>query len=425
MSRPLRREWSTGSLIDVPAWRRTEPVWRGQAGDQPPSTSAPIPELLPATLPAAVLTGTATALPHDIEKYRFGLGSPRISTTKHSKTWTSWLCDGASCFRGRSALPLLTWLGIVLLLAGMTGTMSTTYYGQSKLHQHSQANRYAVVIDAGSSGSRVFVYTWPCGTRPDKLPRIAQLQNEIGHVVVKKIEPGLSYYADKPRMAVESVLPLLQYAALHIPASNRATTPLYILATAGLRSIPPAQSKAILQALRQDLPTQCEFRVLPGQVDLISGEMEGVYQWVSANYVLGRLEHPTTATVGAMDMGGGSAQIAFELVDNVAATRVPEALKTTLDFGLKLPSGRPKVYTVYVATHLGFGANHARQRYVKQLQTSAKTAVGSVKDPCLTLGQEDIWALRDADGPLVRDGGGDGESRPKDRVRKHACLCLL
>jgi len=62
--------------------------------------------------------------------------------------------------------------------------------------------------------------------------------------------------------------------------------------------------------------------------EVISGKDEGVYQWLSINYVLGKLDGAESAgagsagtgsagtgprTVGALDMGGASLQIAMEV----------------------------------------------------------------------------------------------------------------
>ncbi len=54
--------------------------------------------------------------------------------------------------------------------------------------------------------------------------------------------------------------------------------------------------------------------------EVISGKDEGIYQWISINFVLGKLD-PTQSggsnkgprTVGAIDMGGASMQIAMEI----------------------------------------------------------------------------------------------------------------
>ena len=50
---------------------------------------------------------------------------------------------------------------------------------------------YGVVIDCGSSGSRLYIYVWPehSGNSKDLL-QIKQLLDKEGVPVVKKLEPG-------------------------------------------------------------------------------------------------------------------------------------------------------------------------------------------------------------------------------------------
>lgn len=50
---------------------------------------------------------------------------------------------------------------------------------------------YGIVIDCGSSGSRVYVYSWPPHSgNPNELLDVQQLVDEKGEVVVKKMSPG-------------------------------------------------------------------------------------------------------------------------------------------------------------------------------------------------------------------------------------------
>ena len=51
---------------------------------------------------------------------------------------------------------------------------------------------------------------------------------------------------------------------------------------------------------------------------VIDGRMEGVYGWIAVNYMLGRFDHNFVEpnrqpTVGALDMGGASTQITYEV----------------------------------------------------------------------------------------------------------------
>ena len=83
-------------------------------------------------------------------------------------------------------------------------------------------------------------------------------------------------------------------------------------------------------------PTRCEWATL------LSGTDEGVYGWVTVNYLLDAL-YPSTAPVppvGIIDLGGGSVQVVF-------ASSTGKDLKH-MDFG-----GRG--HDTYIKSHLGCG----------------------------------------------------------------------
>ena len=93
---------------------------------------------------------------------------------------------------------------------------------------------YAIVVDAGSSGSRCFLYHWPDSSgAPDQLLKITPLRDHKGEPLVQAATPGMSSFGPKPEEAFEHIKPLMQFAADHIPSEQHKKTPLFILATAG------------------------------------------------------------------------------------------------------------------------------------------------------------------------------------------------
>ena len=90
-----------------------------------------------------------------------------------------------------------------------------------------------------------------------------------------------------------------------------------MLATAGMRVLPEISQAAILAEIRRRTPLLTNFHFADNHVDVISGKEEGMYAWISANYVLNRLRIGENGkreeSVGIIDMGGGSIQIAFEV----------------------------------------------------------------------------------------------------------------
>ncbi len=107
-----------------------------------------------------------------------------------------------------------------------------------------------MVVDAGSSGSRAYLYRWPEHSGdPHDLLEISPVPDPAdpeGRPLVKKAVPGVSSLADRPGDALEYISPLLEFAMLHIPSRKHRETPLYILATAGMRLLEKGKQVIVL-----------------------------------------------------------------------------------------------------------------------------------------------------------------------------------
>ncbi|GAA5948838.1 hypothetical protein JCM21900_003445 [Sporobolomyces salmonicolor] len=248
----------------------------------------------------------------------------------------------------------------------------------------SQGRKYGVVIDAGSSGSRVQVYSWiepelakqqrkAKGLSADVLSRVEKGVEE-GDGWHLKVEPGISTFGDRAEGVAEYLKPLVDFAASVIPAEQLPSTPIYLLATAGMRLLPSSQQSAVLNAACSYIQSSYSFHLTScaDQVRIISGEEEGLYGWIAVNYLMdGFDKHEHTAegerrkhssTYGFLDMGGASTQIAFEPSD----TEQVRHADNLLEVKLRLLSGKDVRHPVFVTTWLGFGTNQARNRYVDQ-----------------------------------------------------------
>ncbi|XP_054440740.1 ectonucleoside triphosphate diphosphohydrolase 2 [Pteronotus mesoamericanus] len=176
------------------------------------------------------------------------------------------------------------------------------------------ALKYGIVLDAGSSHTSMFIYKWP-----------ADKENDTGiveqHSSCGVRGGGISSYADSPSGAGQSLVECLDQALREVPKERHAGTPLYLGATAGMRLLnltSPEASTKVLAAVTQTL-TQYPFDFRGARI--LSGQDEGVFGWVTANYLLenfikygwaGRWYRPRKGTLGAMDLGGASTQITFE-----------------------------------------------------------------------------------------------------------------
>ncbi|KAJ1962560.1 Golgi apyrase [Dipsacomyces acuminosporus] len=105
-------------------------------------------------------------------------------------------------------------------------------------------------------------------------------------------------------------------------------------------------------------------------------------------------------SLGFLDMGGASAQIAFEPAKKAAQIHKHDLAKVTL----RNLNGQDFNHDIFVATFLGHGTNEARRRYVELLKPISGLPV--VKDdPCLLNG----LALPTLDNKLVLKGSGSFE----------------
>lgn len=98
----------------------------------------------------------------------------------------------------------------------------------------------------------------------------------------------------------------------------------------------------------------------------MDGSEEGVYAWITTNYLLGKIGGPDqTPTAAIFDLGGGSTQIVFQPTFDSVSGGMPEKLaegdhKYELQFG-----GRE--FELYQHSHLGYGLMAAREAVHKSI----------------------------------------------------------
>lgn len=249
-------------------------------------------------------------------------------------------------------------------------------------------------------------------------PDIKPLRDSDGIECIKKIEPGLSSVEGNPDEASRYIGPLMDFISQNIPEGRHNDTQIHILATAGMRLLGNRTQHEIMSDLENDLPKQYRFTKIKARV--LSGQEEGVYSWVAINFKAHRFndnseisnivksyeKDVTRRTIGIIEMGGASAQVAFELdIDKNSSERrflinSPELAKDSIKEVDLSRDGVKHTYKLFVNTFLGVGVNSAREAAVDllvetMLKNNKSKDIESVTsltllDPCLPKDAEEI-----------------------------------
>lgn len=259
---------------------------------------------------------------------------------------------------------------------------------------HSSAKRlvqWALMVDAGSTGSRIHAYKFNnCGPSP-----------AYEYEAFNMTRPGLSSYPDHPEQAAESLDVLMDLAVRAVPTELQKCTPVAVKATAGLRLLGHARSEAILDAVKHRLNTKYPFPVIQKDgVVIMDGKDEGVYAWITVNYLLDSMKS-TTPSSAVLDLGGGSTQIVFEPSVLAQNPVVEGEHKYTLSFGTEHRE-------LYQHSYLGYGLMSARKsvhRLIEFMHTlnfvpnETEENMTVVHNPCLAIGMQ-----RDVELPIGPKG---------------------
>lgn len=225
---------------------------------------------------------------------------------------------------------------------------------------------YGLMIDAGSTGSRIHTYSFT---------RASGGKLDLLHEDFHPIRPGLSSYKDDPQRAADSLKPLLNRAMSRVPKAARAATPIVLRATAGLRMVGEESANAILAKVRILLRSS-EFRFDSDHwATILAGNEEGVYSWITVNYLLDRT---ATNTVGTLEMGGGSAQVAF-----VPRNETTRNNSGNCSLGSEHISFKGAQLPLYTASHLNFGLQKGRAVALGKFEEIGKLS----GNPCINKGE--------------------------------------
>jgi hypothetical protein len=157
-------------------------------------------------------------------------------------------------------------------------------------------NRCIAVVNAGNSGSRLYIYSYEVDA--------TNTPYKIKNVLTKKIEPGFASI-ELNQNAINRYLTLL---FSDVPDLN---IPIYFYATSGMRMLDYSRQQAYYTKLTQWFSTQPQWQLVAAKT--LKSKEEALYGWLAVNYELGLLTRPSAPLVGVIDTGSASTQVAFPL----------------------------------------------------------------------------------------------------------------
>lgn len=140
---------------------------------------------------------------------------------------------------------------------------------------------YVLVLDAGSTGTRIHVYKFRASTDSDNGDTFV-LKNEI----FEELKPGLSSFADEVFKAEEQIDNLLKIADKEVSRFKHRNTPLVLRATAGLRLLNETKQKLLLDSVSNAFSKYGFYR--PNMDIAVMNETEeGIDAWLTLVYLKG------------------------------------------------------------------------------------------------------------------------------------------
>lgn len=280
---------------------------------------------------------------------------------------------------------------VFLVIASSILFIITTLFTRNVEYELIQGKlNYGVVVDCGSSGSRAHIFKWQ---QSDNIEFVRDKQR--GVPLNMHITPGLSTLKNDPSRASDYMEPLMKFISNSIPIERHIDTPVYFMATAGMRLLDESIQREILSDISRDLKTKYNFPRIKCQV--ISGRLEGVYSWLSLNVNRG-----LPASYGMIEMGGASTQVSFELnpvIEDAILKDLTEndAIAAFKNEQVKLNLGPNNSVKLFTTTFLGLGVNSARSAaidllvrdYLNGTDNRDKSEV-SLNDPCLTSSSSEV-----------------------------------
>ncbi|CAN8064269.1 unnamed protein product [Agarophyton chilense] len=248
---------------------------------------------------------------------------------------------------------------------------------------------YAIMIDAGSTGTRAQVFSFRFNNTEQRLT----LQSTAMFSQNRSIDQIVS--GTNPKQFFKPLLEKLKKAVPGVRRRKR--TPIALHATAGLRLLGDEKAEKALDIARSVL-NSTEFLYKQDWVSVLSESDEANHAWVTTNYLLGNFDpgNDEKRFVGALDLGGASMQVVFhddgDVDDYITSPPEPdESEAESVEQKGKFPASETHVdvfgksYKLHARNHLGLGLVNFKKKLYGIFDHEGVLEEGN---PCFRMGQK-------------------------------------
>ncbi|ODM98409.1 Ectonucleoside triphosphate diphosphohydrolase 8 [Orchesella cincta] len=233
--------------------------------------------------------------------------------------------------------------------------------------------QYAMVIDAGSTHTDMILYSWP-GSKRNNTGEVTQIHlcSATGGIAQVALENISVYFK-----------PCFDESYAFIKDESRKNAEVLFGATAGMRLLEqtdPIKASEVISGVKSYF-RQSDWQFKELNVGIIAGSTEGVSGWITTNFLLQTVlkKGSVDDTSGAMDLGGASTQISFEVSQD-----------SVKDFGNVYPITLfGNRYYIFSQSFICHGVVQSLMRYRAALvieQSSPEGETIDIKSPCEPLG---------------------------------------
>lgn len=195
-------------------------------------------------------------------------------------------------------MKLCVWL-VILLFWGVFRKHGSAEASVDDIYQHS------IVVDSGSTGSRVYLYRYREKDPFSSLEAICRIRMRPALSTFTNNTAGLSAQLDK----------FVEFAHSHIPLDDWKRTSFTLRATAGVRKLDEVESNSLMTRVKSLLESKLagasDFNFDHTHSGVIAGEMEALYDISAVMVSVRNSSEASVKTYGSLDMGGSSMQYAY------------------------------------------------------------------------------------------------------------------